>query len=743
MDFRTVFLDYFQKSLNEGSGIEIAALRDIASANGASANAALKELMQEGIVTSIPEVALDKINMPIDELRKFKLTEKGIDYIIHRSDAHEQKNRFSYVDAYLAAYNNVLKNIPQETINSAYRAAELQKDIATHFYPALEQYKSILSSIPWDTINSAKALRDLQAHMPTFDASLLGLQHSFTPEQIRKISGTYATIGDIVKGQYRGKSKKALSNFLDEVDKAQKEVIGSDEVPKMKTAESGEENTKTFTFEGILGQNCGNVVEPSPEDEKRIQVKGFKVNDGLRVLRGFAKSSDLAAISQADENYQRDKYPEHVAALSDFIQNIKASAKYLPEVTLVARGYKKLNRITLSGQLSPTQQGELDNLEYFRLTVNEKQLYRVDGNHRLEALQNSDYYIPFAIIIWEESKVNQDDESFLFYFLNAKAQKLTSEENLKGLVIAETWSEDELKAANIILPYIKYFREHFEENALFDKRHYRNSQGLENAKTQILNVLELILKEFDNKALPFDKKTFGNYVASMQEILSQRDRFKYLRANFRCFPQFVFYTLYKNKGDSESSIKFIDRVDKWAEYYKHDSNSLIQPNKMFHNASKQLDREINIFVAMPYYDDTTVAQFNKTFESLVDEINAENEIFEGKVNLYPIMKYAAESTDILTNMDRQIGECDIFIADISNHGKNKVNPNVMFEFGRVYDSKKFILIRNKDNKIANSAFDIQHIDYVPIDFGMGFDSSIKSLLKPRIVNILKGIIGFC
>ena len=742
MDFKTIFLDYFQKCLNEVSGIEIATLRDIAFSNAASANAALKELMLEGIVTSIPVVDVDKINMPISECNKFKLTEKGIDFIKQRTAGYEQKNKFLYTDAYLSAYKKILQNLPHEAIKTAQAMSEMQ-DIVKSFQPAIEQYKSILSSIQWETINSAKALQDLQAHMPTFDASTLDMRSSFTAEQIRQIADTYASIGDIVKSQYSGKSKKALSSFLDDVDKAQKEITGSDKVAQIETTTSDEENTKTFTFEGILGQNCGNVVATSSGDEKRIQVKGFKVNDGIRVLRGFAKASELAAISQADENYQRDKYPEHVAALSDFIQNIKTSAKYLPEVTLVARGYKKLNRITLSGQLSPTQQGELDNLEYFRLTVNEKQLYRVDGNHRLEALQDSDYYIPFAIIIWEESKVNQDDEAFLFYFLNAKAQKLTSEENLKGLVIAETWSEEELKTANAILPYIKYFREHFEENVLFDKKHYQNSQGSDNAKTQILNVLELILKEFDNKSLPFDKETFGNYVVSMQEILSQRDRFKYLRANFRCFPQFVFYTLYKNKGDSESSIKFIDRVDKWAEYYKHDSNSLIQPNKMFHNAFKQLAREINIFVAMPYYDDVTVAQFNKTFESLIGEINAENEIFEGKVNLYPIMTYTAESTDILANMDRQIGKCDIFIADISNHGKSKVNPNVMFEFGRVYDSKKFILIRNKDNKVTNSAFDIQHIDYVPIDFGMGFDTSIKSHLKPRIVNILKSIIGFC
>lgn len=94
-------------------------------------------------------------------------------------------------------------------------------------------------------------------------------------------------------------------------------------------------------------------------------------------------------------------------------------------------------------------------------------------------------------------------------------------------------------------------------------------------------------------------------------------------------------------------------------------------------------------------------------------------------------------------MDKQITECDIFIADISNHGKTKVNPNVMFELGRVYGRKKFLLIRNKDNKVTDSAFDIQHMDYIPIDFGMGFDTSMKENLKPRILNIVKEIVGIC
>ena len=601
---------------------------------------------------------------------------------------------------------------------------ELNQKINSLYGPDLKKIQQVLNNYP---LKNNQQIKELQNY----------IQHINNTPLAKEYYNIQKQIGNIQQSPELQKIQKSLSELIKEPpSNLYKELTKNSKSNK-------ESESETYTFEGILGQNCGEVVTPTSEDEKRIQEKGFKVENGIKVLRGFANSAILAFASKKDGNYQREENIEHLNAIEKFVENMRASAKYLPEVTLIARGYEKLERINLSGTLSKTQKGELDNLEYYKLTVSADKLYRIDGNHRLEALKKDNYYIPFSIIIWEDTDINLDDEAFLFYFLNSKAKKLTTEENIKGLVNAKNWTDNELETANVVLPYIKYFKDKFEEHTLFNREYYRNSHGVENVKTQILNVLELINKETGKDTLPFNKKTFGDYIGKLQEILSQRDRFKYLREHFRCFPQFVFYTLYKYDGNIEDSIRFINAVNKWAEYYKHDSNSFIQPDKMFYNASRQLDRKINIFVAMPYYNQTTVDQFNKTLESIIEEMKQEDEILKDKLNLYPIMTYKAESTDILANMDKQIGECDIFIADISNHGKSKVNPNVMFELGRVYDKKKFLLIRNKDNKISNSAFDIQHIDYIPIDYGMGFDTSMKENLKPRIMNIIKNIIGFC
>lgn len=601
---------------------------------------------------------------------------------------------------------------------------ELNQKINSLYGSNLKKIQQVLNNYP---LKDNQQIKELQNY----------IQHINNAPLAKEYYNIQKQIGNIQQSPELQKIQKSLSELIKEPSSnLYKELTKNSKSHK-------ESESETYTFEGILGQNCGEVVTPTSEDEKRIQEKGFKVENGIKVLRGFANSAILAFASNKDENYQREENIEHLNAIEKFIENMRASAKYLPEVTLIARGYEKLERINLSGTLSKTQKGELDNLEYYKLTVSADKLYRIDGNHRLEALKKDNYYIPFSIIIWEDTDINLDDEAFLFYFLNSKAKKLTTEENIKGLVNAKNWTDNELETANVVLPYIKYFKDKFEEHTLFNREYYRNSHGVENVKTQILNVLELINKETGKDILPFNKKTFGDYIGKLQEILSQRDRFKYLREHFKCFPQFVFYTLYKYDGNIEDSIRFINAVNKWAEYYKHDSNSFIQPDKMFNNASRQLDRKINIFVAMPFYDQTKVDQFNKTLESIIEDMKQEDEILKDKLNLYPIMTYKAESTDILANMDKQICECDIFIADISNHGKSKVNPNVMFELGRVYDKKKFLLIRNKDNKISNSAFDIQHIDYIPIDYGMGFDASMKENLKPRIMNIIKNIIGFC
>lgn len=825
MDFYSIFLDYFKKCVKDNSSIELEEMIGMANGKEQSANSALEELRQKGIINLKPKMNVFQPETRLENFESITLTEKGLNEIkqlifkgnpesesieANKSDRllekiiEKEKNRISQLSdedknkeiiekilSYFKFLNSDIQNYPDGKIKSS-EIKEKIKNIVSKYYASIAAIKAsqitnnmkIEGYITFIYKKNAPEKYKINNLLTSKGASYLEQLEKDYEEKLEnyckendikfpdpicsnavkflEIINNYPTQKalEVVQNIYKNFSNEQLAELIKNANIAVRAAQSIpnintitfspnviDEVKEDKDDKEGNETKdnkeKTYTFEGILGQNCGEIVQTTGEDEKRIQIKGFKVKDGIRILRGFAKSSILAEYSKPDNNYQRNENNNHLNSLKSFMKDIKTSAKYLPEVTLVARGYQKLEPIKLSGKLSDTQQGELENLEYWKLTVNKEQLFRIDGNHRLEATKDKDYYIPFSIIIWENNHNSADDEAFLFYFLNSKAKKLETEENLKGLVDAKTWNNKELEKANILLPYIRHFKHNFEDHKLFNKTYYKDKNNNENAKTQILNVLEVIQKETDDLDLPFDIEAFEEYIKNTQEILSQKERFKYLRKQFRNFPQFVFYTLYKKDGDVEEALRFINATNKWAEFYKHDSNSFIYPNKMFHNAEKQLGKKINIFVAMPYYSNVIVTQFNKTFTSMVDELKQEEELLKDKLNLYPIMTYKAESTDILANMDKQIGECDIFVADISNHGENKVNPNVMFELGRVYDKKNFILIRNQNNDINESAFDIKHIDYVPIDFGMGFDTSIKNELKPRILNMIKNIIGFC
>lgn len=155
-----------------------------------------------------------------------------------------------------------------------------------------------------------------------------------------------------------GKLLPSTQEILEKID-APKEV--HEYIKKVEDRVKNEEekkkqkNTPSIIFSGILGQNCGEVVTPSGEDERRIQERGFKVENGIYVLRGFAKASTIAAASNSEYQYQRKINDPHQESLEKYIKNMKTSAKYLPEVTLVCRRQLSIAQKALPNSLTDTQ----------------------------------------------------------------------------------------------------------------------------------------------------------------------------------------------------------------------------------------------------------------------------------------------------------------------------------------------------------------------------------------------------
>ena len=189
--------------------------------------------------------------------------------------------------------------------------------------------------------------------------------------------------------------------------------------------------------------------------------------NGVSVIRGYASADILIKSSVAHSAYQREKSEKHVDDILSFIQ--KGDYTFLPEIIL-SYDYRNLysqDHLDLLARLDSEKvlwdedfDLRIRNLssrysKHLRLsfpeTIARQPFHRLDGNHRLEALaklpelKQKTTIVPFAIILFC-SEFNHLEmlkkEMKVFHNLNTKGLKLTSEQQIRGLL--NLFSEEEL-----------------------------------------------------------------------------------------------------------------------------------------------------------------------------------------------------------------------------------------------------------------------------------------------------------
>ena len=212
-------------------------------------------------------------------------------------------------------------------------------------------------------------------------------------------------------------------------------------------------------------------------------------------IRGFARIKELARISKANKEYQRELIDKQISETSNFLT--EETYLFFPEVILSLKLKQDLTIPGVQKDDTPTQLIEkrkvfnsnvnslsikpvvkkntkvfdvsendtiivaeihFDDIELNRLIeLDEHPFHRVDGNHRLSAAEQiaDDYRvnqmnIPFCIILFEEVTTQKfvpdeglviikDDsyekfERVVFYNINSKSIPLTIDENLKCIL---------------------------------------------------------------------------------------------------------------------------------------------------------------------------------------------------------------------------------------------------------------------------------------------------------------------
>lgn len=200
----------------------------------------------------------------------------------------------------------------------------------------------------------------------------------------------------------------------------------------------------------------------------------YKTFDHYVVLRGFAPIKDLAAISHRPDSYQRNADATHKIEIIKFLDS--GEYKYFPEITLACRVKDYVEFASNIGVDNAIDRDDARFVEGLRVlseklpyigyrarhanlskTTN-KDLVRVDGNHRLEPFDNGNekiweiakaektalenLIVPYTVIFSEE-EFGDKFEAGIFHNINFRQLPLREEASLKIINELNAFDEKE------------------------------------------------------------------------------------------------------------------------------------------------------------------------------------------------------------------------------------------------------------------------------------------------------------
>ena len=200
--------------------------------------------------------------------------------------------------------------------------------------------------------------------------------------------------------------------------------------------------------------------------------------DNFLCVRGFASMLELAEVSKADKNIQRDLITEHRGEMEQFLESGKFT--FFPEVILCVnmegterdreridyfreqvhaeKGMRKhlINGIKYTVKKHAVKKENNDlafdviqtvTMEFDKTTLIGKEFLRIDGNHRLCAVNQRSSYankrIPYCLLLFRNAEETDMFCRALFYNINTKQIPLKTEQNLKVIIESEQAFDDE------------------------------------------------------------------------------------------------------------------------------------------------------------------------------------------------------------------------------------------------------------------------------------------------------------
>lgn len=430
-----------------------------------------------------------------------------------------------------------------------------------------------------------------------------------------------------------------------------------------------------------------------PSDKFNLdKYKAFKplsATSGARVFKGFTDANTLASISKTNEDYQRAIDKKHSKEIEQFIIKSSVDRFYFPEVTLLYEydptvEPEKLPLKSVVDMFANKKDIEIISMlgaigVYSLEIADGEKLYRLDGNHRLEALgkcakeglsktfkQNK--MVSFCIILTPKTD-GYSFEHLYFYLLNSKALPIHSLKTLE--IITQANQNGEMK------PFI--------ENDTFLSIMNQTKECWDNFNNSEKEVLisvvgEIIATQKISNLVNVVKESVGIYIGEKHS--QENTEAQMLGA--------ICWLRLKSKDSSKTKENLIE-FKKWVNHFKHEIANFKKFGDLYEAFVKydiERRRKRQIFVAMEF-EQNYKAIYKSAIENVIQRIKGRNSHID-----LDLMKIMEQKGDVVISQKifDDIDKCDIFIADISTN-----NINVMLEYGFAKGksnekNKKYIIV---------------------------------------------------
>lgn len=462
--------------------------------------------------------------------------------------------------------------------------------------------------------------------------------------------------------------------------------------------------------------------------------------DGVPVFRGYVSCKILIKYSTPHPAYQRQADDQHVKEIEEYIS--KGSLKFMPEVIL-SYNYSGIHISTSDDDVSiknpiqelyDTQRATFledfskgikfkgfkatNGVHPLKMQINTKSPFykdnklfrRIDGNHRLEALAQTenDYIVPFCIILlsdsgYVDSKEREKMEMEIFHNINSKVKPLTPLEQYRGLFNLFNVAE------------LKDFGEEFSITKAYLEKHsglrFTNIQKYLDTKEDIVLYC---LKFFFNQGVLLTEDDLADVFSKLEyTYFADNDIIRNCKSRTAIIP----YVYYCFEGGKTKNPK-LNAYNAWFIKNKLYEIENFEPSSVvgIFNSIYEL-RKRQIFVAMPFKNELDFV-FDRICQA-VNKINREN----GTELPNPIRidkQIVGFSYDIVDEILNNIQNAGLLIADLTEQ-----NANVYYEAGYAQGLIKaklgntaeiLYLISNPkepDKPFSDAKFDVQHYKMIP------------------------------